>query len=292
MHIEWTLIIFTTLIAWSAGLFASQAILAFKGKAKDSQMLSWVISAVLLIIGGIAVFFHLQHWERIFNGFGHLSSGITQEFIGIVILGIVALLYLIMMRKSEDGKSTPKWLCIVAVIVCAALVCITAHSYMMTARPAWDSLMWLLFMIGSACSLGPITLALIMAIKNDSLNLIGMLALIGSLIGLVGCVAYAIQLQIVPSSFVNIPYHFDSTNPTKPLVDVAASVAAAMPLIWGVGVLLGGILPAIMVFLAKKKGESKNWKIFAGVAIISAFAGTIALKVCFFQIGYSVVPLF
>lgn len=292
MHIEWTLIIFTTLIAWSAGLFASQAILAFKGKAKDSQMLSWVISAVLLIIGGIAVFFHLQHWERIFNGFGHLSSGITQEFIGIVILGIVALLYLIMMRKSEDGKSTPKWLCIVAVIVCVALVCITAHSYMMTARPAWDSLMWLLFMIGNACSLGPITLALIMAIKNDSLNLIGMLALVGSLIGLVGCVAYAIQLQIVPSSFVNIPYHFDSTNPIKPLVDAAASVAAAMPLIWGVGVLLGGVLPVVMVFLAKKKGESKNWRIFAGVAVTSAFAGAIALKVCFFQIGFSVVPLF
>ena len=26
-----------------------------------------------VLVSGIAVFFHLQHWDRIFNGFGHLQ---------------------------------------------------------------------------------------------------------------------------------------------------------------------------------------------------------------------------
>ena len=52
-----------------------------------------ITSAVLLVVGGIAVFFHLEHWERIFNGFGHLSSGITQELIAIVVLAVAAIAF-------------------------------------------------------------------------------------------------------------------------------------------------------------------------------------------------------
>ena len=33
-----------------------------------------VASVVLLVVGGVAVFFHLEHWERIFNGSGRPSS--------------------------------------------------------------------------------------------------------------------------------------------------------------------------------------------------------------------------
>ena len=95
MELQWPLILFTTLVAWSAGLFGTQALMAVFGVGKRAQVPAWVASAVLLAAGGIAVFFHLEHWERIFNGFGHLTSGITQELIAIVVLagdaaGVVA----------------------------------------------------------------------------------------------------------------------------------------------------------------------------------------------------------
>lgn len=48
-----------------------------------------------------------RHWERIFNGFGHLTSGITQELIAIVVLAAVAVAYLVMLRKSDDGAMRP-----------------------------------------------------------------------------------------------------------------------------------------------------------------------------------------
>ena len=85
MELQWPLILFTTLVAWSAGVFGCQGVLALAGAGKKSQQLLTVLSCVLLAASGVAVFFHLQHWERIFNGFGHLTSGITQELIAIVV---------------------------------------------------------------------------------------------------------------------------------------------------------------------------------------------------------------
>ena len=79
MELQWPLILFTTLVAWSAGLFGAQAVAVLRGGGGRAQMPALVASVALLAAGGIAVFFHLQHWERIFNGFGHLTSGITQE---------------------------------------------------------------------------------------------------------------------------------------------------------------------------------------------------------------------
>ena len=161
MELQWPLILFTTLVAWSAGLFGTQALMAVFGVGKRAQVPAWVASAVLLAAGGIAVFFHLEHWERIFNGFGHLTSGITQELIAIVVLAVVAVAYLVLMRKSDDGASVPKWLAWVAVALSVVLVAVMAHSYTMAARPAWDSVLWILYVLGNACVLGPATFLLI-----------------------------------------------------------------------------------------------------------------------------------
>ena len=75
MELQWPLILFTTLLAWAAGLFGAQALYLLRGEGKRAQMPALIMSVVLLAVGGIAVFFHLEHWERIFNGFGHLTSG-------------------------------------------------------------------------------------------------------------------------------------------------------------------------------------------------------------------------
>ena len=163
MELQWPLIVFTTLVAWSAGLFGTQALMAAFGVGKKAQVPAWIASAVLLAVGGIAVFFHLEHWERIFNGFGHLTSGITQELIAIVVLAAVAVAYLVMLRKSDDGASVPKWLAWLSVALSVALVAVMAHSYTMAARPAWDSVLWILYVLGNACVLGPATFAFLMA---------------------------------------------------------------------------------------------------------------------------------
>ena len=206
MELQWPLILFTTLVAWSAGLFGTQALLAAGGHAKKSQTPAWVASAVLLAAGGIAVFFHLEHWERIFNGFGHLTSGITQELIAIVALAAVAVVYLIAMRRSDDGATVPKWLCWLSVAVCVILVAVMAHSYTMAARPAWDSVLWILYVLGNACALGPCTMALIMALAGDDVAPAGLPALAGAAVGAVAAVAFAASLQASAGAFAEVGF--------------------------------------------------------------------------------------
>ncbi len=285
MELQWPLILFTTLVAWSAGLFGTQALLAAGGHAKKSQTPAWVASAVLLAAGGIAVFFHLEHWERIFNGFGHLTSGITQELIAIVVLAVVAVAYLIVMRRSDDGATVPKWLCWLSVAVCAVLVAVMAHSYMMAARPAWDSVLWVLYVLGNACALGPCTMALIMAAVGDETAPAGLPALAGTALAAAAAVAFAISLQASAGSFAEVGFYFDPTRPTAGMADAAGAVAAQAPLLWAGAVLVGGLVPLAAALMGRKTGD---WKVWGAIAVACALAGAVALRVVFYELGLSV----
>ena len=121
MELQWPLILFTTLTAWGCGVLGGAGALALKGAGKKSQQLLAILSCVLLAAGGIAVFFHLQHWERIFNGFGHITSGITQELIAIVVFVVIAVAYFAMARKSDDGGTLPKGMAWVAIAISVIL---------------------------------------------------------------------------------------------------------------------------------------------------------------------------
>ena len=295
MELQWPLILFTTLVAWSAGLFGTQALMAVFGVGKRAQVPAWVASAVLLAAGGIAVFFHLEHWERIFNGFGHLTSRITQELIAIVVLAVVAVAYLVLMRKSDDGASVPKWLAWVAVALSVVLVAVMAHSYTMAARPAWDSVLWILYVLGNACVLGPATFLLVLAAGGpgdqpadraaDAGAPAGRTALAGAALNALAALAFAIFLQLSAGSFADVGLYFDPTHPTKAMADAAATVASQAPLLWLGAVAVGAFVPLAAAFMGRRTG---SWKLWAPAAIIAALVGAVCMRVVFYYLGLSV----
>ena len=297
MELQWPLIVFTTLVAWSAGLFGTQALMAVFGVGKRAQVPAWVASAVLLAAGGIAVFFHLEHWERIFNGFGHLTSGITQELIAIVVLAVVAVAYLVLMRKSDDGASVPKWLAWLSVALSVVLVAVMAHSYTMAARPAWDSVLWILYVLGNACVLGPATFLLLSALAAGGPGdqpaeraagagaPAGLAALAGAAANALATRAFAIFLQLSAGSFADVGLYFDPTHPTKAMADAAATVGAQAPLLWLGAVAVGAIVPLSAAFVGRRTG---NWRLWAPVAIAAALAGAVCMRVVFYNLGLSV----
>lgn len=289
MELQWELILFTTFIAWSAGLFGAQALAAAFGQAKKAQMLSWIVAAVLLVIGGIAVFLHLQHWERIFNGFGHLSSGITQELIAIVAFVLIAVVYLIVMKRSEDGASVAKWLAWLAVAVSVVLVVVMARSYMVSARPAWNSFIWVAYVLGNALVLGPATLAAIAAFKGETdFKQIGVWALIGAIASLLAALGYAIFVQMVGATFTEVGLYFDPTQPTKAMTDISEVIAGQAVLLWVAAVVVGAALPAVAAFIAHRKADAGSWKLWGTVIIVSAVVGAITMRVVFYNLGLSV----
>lgn len=287
MELQWPLIIFTTLTAWACGVFGAQGVLALRDQAKKSQMILLISSVVLLAVGGIAVFFHLQHWERIFNGFGHITSGITQELIAIVVFVIIAVVYFIFLRKSEDGGTVPKWAAVLAIIVSVVLAIVCAHSYMMAARPAWNTVLEILSIVGAACILGPATCAVVMAVKGDELGGVGVLAIVGSAIGAICTAAYGIYLQMSGGSFDTVGYYFDPTHPTKAMADATGVASDQAVIIWLGAVIVGAVVPLVCAFIAKRKGDASSWKVFGAVAVIAAAAGAIFLRVAFYNLGLS-----
>ena len=292
MELQWPLIIFTTLVAWSAGLFGAQSLAALRGDGGRGQMAALVASVVLLAVGGIAVFFHLEHWERIFNGFGHLTSGITQELIAIVVVVALMVVYFVFLRK---GSGVPKWLAALSLAMSVVLVAVMAHSYTMAARPAWDSVLWILAVLGEACVLGPVTYQLLLAAVNpgdepamraaEVAAPAGPPALVGALVSAVTATAFAAFLQLSAGSFADVGLYFDPTHPTKAMADAAATVAGQAPLLWAGAVAVGALVPLAACFLGRKSG---NWKLWGAVALAAALIGAVCLRVVFYNLGLSV----
>ena len=273
MELQWPLILFTTFVAWAAGLFGVQGVLALlkgadgkRGTARKAQLPALIGSVVLLAISGVSVFFHLQHWERIFNGFGHLTSGITQELIAIVVFVLVAFVYFLMLRRAEEPGTVPAWVAVLAIAISAVLALVCAHSYMMASRPAWDSVLQVLSVLGAALVAGPATLAAIMAFAGDDVRPVGPVALAGAIAGAVLVVAYAAYLQTTGGSFIDVGYYSNPTTQAEGQVDFSA--------------------------VGWKKADARLWKALGTAAAVCAVVGAICLRVGFYQLGYSVFMYF
>ena len=183
MEIQIPLVIFTSFLAWAAGIFGTQCILALQKRGGAVQLPALICSAVVLVVGGIAVVFHLTHPFNLFNGFGHITSGITQELIAIVLLAVAMVLFFLMLRRSEDD-TVPQWLAVVGIVVVLVLIVAMGHSYMMPSLPAWDTVLQLLSLLGAACVMGPATVAFIGAAKGVEIEGIGLLTVIGAAVNL------------------------------------------------------------------------------------------------------------
>ena len=280
MELQWPLILFTTLIAWSSGLFAAQGILAIGENARKAQLPALVASVALLALSGIAVFFHLEHWERIFNGFGNPTSGITQELIVIVAFAAIAIVYFAMLRRAKTEGTVPKWCAVLAIVISVMLAIVCAHSYMMAARPAWNSLLEIASLLGTACLVG------------DDVSPLRRTAIIGAIIGAVCIIAYALYLQASEGLFVEINYYFDPTSPTAGMTDVASAISNSMIVLWLGAVAVGAIAPMILAVVGARKNTAAIWKVAGGIAVACALIGAICLRIAFYLLGMSVYLLY
>ena len=306
MELQWPLILFTTFVAWSAGLFGAQGAAALAGEGPRAQMPALIGSAALLAVGGVAVFFHLEHFERIFNGFGNPTSGITQELVCVVVVGALMVVAFVVLRRAAGGDEAPalpKWLAALMIAAAALLVLVTGHSYMMAARPAWDSLLGPLTLLGAACAAGPLTFAAIGAIAGGADGAVaggapgaaparaagravGIAAIVGSAANAALSVAYLAFMAASTASHTAVGYYFDPTHPTAGMVDVSAlSPFAAGSLPVAVVAVVAALAPVACAIAGRKTG---NWKVWGAAGALCAVAGAVVLRMAFYSAGASV----
>ena len=109
-------------------------------------------------------------------------------------MAVLMVALFVMLRKSEgvpDAVAAPKWLAVLMIIASVVTVLVTGHSYMMEARPAWDTVLGPLSLLGVACVLGPATFAVIETIRDEAVGRgIALGAVVGAAANAVLSVAY------------------------------------------------------------------------------------------------------
>ena len=257
---------------------------------------------VLLIVGGVAVFFHLEHWDRIFNGFGNPTSGITQELVAIVVMAVVMVLYFVYLRKPEG--TVPKWLAVCALVISVVLVIVMSHSYNMAARPAWDSpLLWLAY-LGNAALLGPLTVILLgkcckseEETESDEISaakVLGVSSIAGAAANAVFSLIWGVAVMASAASFTEVGLYWDPTHPNQPIanpVEAANILTGEASLLFWIGVIaVGCVVPLVCALVGRRKNASTA--ALATIGLVCAIVGAVCLRMVFYSAGASVFMFF
>ena len=287
MATQWPLVIFTLALCFAGGLLFMQSLMAILGKGSAKfQKLAAIVNIVVIVIGGIAVFFHLQHWERIFNGFGHITSGITHELIMVVLALAILIVFLVMLKKGE----LPKWAAYAGLVIAALLVFVTANSYNMAARPVWNTFAWYLFIFADAYLMGALAAWLLGAVAGDDPKFAGFQSLIAAA---VKAVAVAIYTAVIGGiKFASVGHYFDPTQPTKAVAETGSYISRMLSgdlagAFWA-GVILIGIVAVLVIAFMKKGAEAKDALLWSAMGLCVAIIGAICFRVIFFALGSSV----
>ena len=86
MEIQIPLVIFTSFLAWAAGIFGTQCILALQKRGGAVQLPALICSAVVLVVGGIAVnvFFTFPYWTFNLTITGYPLSFLTFLSVSVI----------------------------------------------------------------------------------------------------------------------------------------------------------------------------------------------------------------
>ncbi len=302
MELEWPLILFTFFVCLASGILLGQGLMTVLGKGKKMQLVSLVSSLVALAVGGVAVFLHLQHWERIFNGFGHITSGITLEFIGCVVFFVVLVVYFLMMRRAEDGMA-PKWCGVLAIIMGVAMPAITGDSYLMEALPSWNTPLLPVYYVVNAVFFGMLAIMIIGAVTktDDVIETSGLIGAVAGVVSLVVIIAYAAYISAQGAQYSDITYYFDPTLPDSHMVDIEGDfigtvfAGANAPLFWIGAVIVGVVIPAVLAFLAKQaaaNGKTQQVLPMAVAGLVCALAGGICWRMILYMVSVHVFALY
>ena len=283
----------------------AQGLLTVLGKGKKMQNAALIAALATLVIGGICVFMHLQHWERIFNAFGALLagngygvSGITLELWGCVVEFIAIVLFFLFTRRAEDGVA-PKWAGILAIIVGLALPMVTGDSYLMSSLPTWDTPLLIVYYLTNTVFMGGLAALVIAGLTGDveARDFMVKTALVGAVAQLVIVLVYAIMINGSAATYsADIAFYFDPTLPDVPMVDRAAVVGSLLAgsnavMFWLGAIIVGIIAPAAILWLGKAK-EGQQLAIYAGGAGVCCIIGGIIWRVLLYSAAMHIFALF
>lgn len=283
MDIQWPLLIFSVLLGVTSGSFVFLAVGELTGKFKDVRFVGALIALVCLAVGGCVSVLHMGHPERATHLLGNLGSGLSKELFVVAIMGIVAFAYLILSKKDYPGAS--KILGVVGGIIGLVLPFVAGASYLIAARPAWDSVTLPLMYLGSGLAMGMLLMAALVLLRGKAADEGGFalkLALAGVIIMVVTSLAYVAWIALAPYQ-----------APSRSIERLLSGDLAVM--FWAGVVLVGLVVPTALTALACVKAGKDGALSAPGslatylfVALACSAVGAVVLRVIMYAVGTSV----
>lgn len=286
MEIQWPLLIFSVLLGVTSGSFVFLAVGELKGKFRDVRFVGALIAFACLAVGGCVSVLHMGHPERATHLLGNLGSGLSKELFVVAIMGIVSLVYLILAKK--DYPSVSKVFGVLGGVIGLVLPFVAGASYLIAARPAWDSAALPLMFLGAGLALGMTLMCGLVLLKGKAAEEGGFalkLALAGVIIMAVTAVSYVIWIAIAPFQ-----------APSRSIERLISGDMAVM--FWAGVVVIGIVVPVVLAALAciqATKGEGSSGTVAPrqlAMYMFGAFActaiGTIVLRIIMYGVGTSV----
>ena len=286
MEVQWPLLIFSVLLGVTSGSFVFLGVGELKGKFKDVRFIGALIALICLAVGGCVSVLHMGHPERATHLLGNLGSGLSKELFIVAIRGIVALVYVILSRKDYPGVT--KVFGVLGGIIGIVLPIVAGASYLVAARPAWDSVALPLMFLGGGLAMGMLLMCGLVLLKGNAAEEGGFalkLALAGVIIMVVTSLAYVVWIAIAP--------YQEASRSIERLISGDLAVA-----FWVGVVLVGLVAPVVLAVLAcvkATKGEGntgvanpKSLATWMFVALACSAVGAVVLRVIMYSVGTSV----
>ena len=237
MEIQWPLLIFSVLLGVTSGSFVFLAVGELRGKFRDVRFAGALIALICLAVGGCVSVLHMGHPERATHLLGNLGSGLSKELFVVAIMGIVALIYLVLAKK--DYPTASKVSGVLGGVIGLVLPFVAGASYLIAARPAWDSIALPLMFLGGGLAMGMTLMCGLVLLRgaDDERGFALKLALAGVLIMVVTSLAYVIWIAVAPYQ-----------APTRSIERLIAGDMAVM--FWAGVVVIGIVVPVALTALA------------------------------------------
>lgn len=155
LGIQWPLVLFGIICGAGGTLACSIGVSELTGKAKEARFVSAIVALVLMVIGGVAVVFHLALPLNAFYAITNLGSlsGISVELIMLIITFVVVLAYAIVLKR-EAAASALKVLAVLAIVAGLVLAFVCGHGYVLQSREYWDTELLPLAYMGTVLPVG------------------------------------------------------------------------------------------------------------------------------------------
>lgn len=296
MSIEWSLVFFTVFVGLGCGIFVGSVILTeWGGMAKQVRTQSSIVALTALAFGGFSSVLHLGRPERIFGALGNPTSGI---FIEATMLGLIALdifIYLVAMRRNASDR-TLKIISTAGIIPAVILAFAVGYTYVLSARPAWNTLILPLIYLASAGLMGCYGLSLLIALTDKARPALTTTSTETTAAkeapSAAATVKWAILIAVSIQAVLLMCYLVHLA--VAPFPDVTRSATRVLTgdlaiLFWGGLVLLGLLVPAALISPFNKK-KAKHMPPAASLAFgfVCVLISSVLFRGLMFSLGSSI----